>query len=261
MGLKYKEVDGKNGLVAFLDIDSILFNIGKQVNVSQKDLTKWKSRIKKNIYLKSNENGLVELEIMEGKNDGEGLEDLEDLELRLFHYPFIYYRKIRSQTGGQGKELISIVSDLENLKEVIISDLSIREQVWVQDYVVLLNLKPINVKIPYQYNNEFVDYYTIGSWLLLDVELRQQITPKSIEFDLYEIKREGERVIYTESLTSSILYINPKIDKLDKIKVFKDGKEIKQGMRYIENMVGKQLIFDRGKFVPIDDLFKDGSKE
>lgn len=262
MGLKYKEVDGIEGcFVPFLDIDSILFNVGKQVSVSQKELTKWKSRIKKNVCLTKKEDILIEIEVLEGKNNGKRLEELEKLELRLFHYPFLYYRKIRSQTGEQGKELISIACDLETLKEVIISDLSIKEQVWVENYVVLHYLKPINVKILYHYNSEFVDYYTIGSWLSLDVELRQHITPKSIEFDLYEIKREGERVSYTESLTSCTLFIDTEIDKLDEIKVFKDGKEIKQGMRYIEKWVGKQLIFDRGKSVSIYDLLKEGSKE
>ena len=85
--------DEKGKAVIIVDIESILFNTGKQIHRKQSRLTRWKNNFKKNGKLVMKEEDLIVLELTKESSEDS---NLKDLKINLKEYPFLYYINIKN---------------------------------------------------------------------------------------------------------------------------------------------------------------------
>ncbi len=246
MGLKSKVLkDGR--IIRIVDFDCLLFNIGKHICGNQSQLTRWKNKFKKSGNLVKNEDGLIEIELSDECSQEN---QFKDFEIILNEYPFLYYRAYENDL-----EVISIIKDIDKLRELIMKDIIMKEKICLNDIVVSYMNKPLNTRVVYEYEEGYIDYYTIPYWLSFGWEKELRVLP-TIEFDLYEIEVDGKKTYYTESTHSVEFIINVYIDTKNKVKVFRNGKEVEQGVRFIDVETKAKWVDKGEKLDPRREIHK-----
>ncbi len=242
MGSKSRALeDGR--IITIVDFDWFLFNIGKNIYGNQNQLTRWKNWAKKNSCFLRNEEGLIEVELSNKSNKEN---QFKDFEIILNEYPFLYYRVYKKDSfDEEGLEVISITKDIDTLRELVMKDITMKEEICLSDIVVSYMNKPLNIRIVCEYEEGYIDYYTISSWLLFGWEKESRVLP-TIEFDLYEIEVDGKKTYYTESTHSAEVLINVHTNSKNKVRVFRNGKEVEQGIRFID-VETKEKWIDKGE--------------
>lgn len=236
-----------------IDYDWVLFNIGKQIFSNQSKLTRWKKNFKKKGKVVRKEEGLIEIELTKEINQGS---ELEDFEIILNEYPFLYYRFIKNSIlDEEGIEVISIIKDIDTLRELIMKDITMKEEMWLEETVISYMNRPLNTKVVYEYEEGFIDYYTISSWLSFCWKKELKVLP-TLVFDLYEIEIDGFKTNYTESTGTAEVLISLETDKAKKVKVFRNGKEVEQGVRLIDLETKEKWIHKGEEFDPRREVYK-----
>lgn len=206
-----------------VNMGKLLFNIGKYNFTSQKELSHWVVGWKSKGFIKEEIEEIIELEYLKEQEDNKDFENyvFDDVE-----FSFIYYRKLLTKTKEtESREIISIVKDLNKIREMIAKDLKGNE--YVTEAVVLFDwvYLPIYVSLTNQDGKQetltipCLNYFEIK---VLDVPL------ENIYFNMYELEYMG-RIIFCSRDRQAVEMQRTSYNcsnEGSKVRIFKDGKEV-----------------------------------
>ncbi len=176
-----------------VNMEFILFNVGKQLYQTQREVTGWKNRWLKNGEVIKIEQEKIEIEFKDGKDIAKGLNDFSyDLGL----YPFLYYREIVNIEKGfpERCQVITIVKDLKQVRELMIKEL-LDANKSIFRAVVLYYCDLLHYKIVVNHKEGYIETHSLSTCNIVDkIDTDLKI---EIEFNIYEIEEDGIGIDYS----------------------------------------------------------------
>ncbi len=201
-----------------VNLDFILFNVGKHLYQTQKEVTGWKNRWLKNGKVFEIDEDKIDLYNINENGKSEGLKELY---YNLSKYPFLYYREMVSIEDGApvSYQSLTMFKDLKQVRELMLEELTLQD-ISILRVVVLYycDLLPFRILVDSKGYKELHSLATLGSVDNSDEDLEIEIV-----LDIYEVEQEGKDIEYFYTTVEIKDYIS---SLPGDIKVFMNGKEI-----------------------------------
>lgn len=199
-----------------VNLEFILFNAGKHLYQTQKEVTSWKNRWLKNGKVFEIDDDKIDLYNINDKGKSEGLKDFN---YNLSKYPFLYYREMVTIKSGKpvSYQSLTMFKDLKQIRELMLEELT-HQDISILRAVVMYycDLLPFKILVNTEGYKELHSLATLGSIDKSDEDLE-------INFDIYEVEQEGKDIEYFFTTIETKDYIS---SLPDDIKVFMNGKEV-----------------------------------
>lgn len=218
-------------------LDFVLFNVYKQLYSTSREVNNCKNKWLRNGTVEDVGQDKIELSLDKIKDKSEGLKDFY---YNFSNYPFLYYREIIDIKSGSPKyyQLITMVRDLKQVKEIILKDIE-EQGISVFQSLVLYYTELLPCKIV-TYNEE--GYKETHSLTIFGVQIPHKDLKIMLEFDIYEVEQEGQNIEYFYTSIDTEKHINSLPDG-SKVKVLKNGKEIEQGIMCFDAITKENWLY------------------